>query len=72
MAQRLTLESPDDLLTRGQAARILGVKPNTLAVWACNRRYDLPYVKVGSLVKYRRRDLLAFVERRTVGPATSQ
>ena len=48
MAQRLMLESPNDLLTRGQAARILGVRTNTLAVWACNKRYALPYVKVGS------------------------
>ena len=66
MAQRIILESPDDLLTRGQAARILGVKPSTLAVWACNKRYHLPYIKVGSLVKYRRRDLIEFIERQTV------
>ena len=69
MAQRLMLESPNDLLTRGQAARILGVRTNTLAVWACNKRYALPYVKVGSLVKYRRRDLIEFIERSVVAPS---
>jgi excisionase family DNA binding protein len=51
------------LLTRRQAAEFLGVKEHTLAVWACNKRYTLPYVKVGRLVKYRYSDLLAFVER---------
>ena len=51
------------LLTRKQAAEFLGVKEHTLAVWACSKRYDLPYVKVGRLVKYRYSDLLAFVDR---------
>ena len=51
------------LLTRRQAAEFLGVKENTLAVWACNQRYDLPYVKIGRLIKYRRADLEQFVLR---------
>lgn len=56
------------LLTRKQAAEFLGVKEHTLAVWACNKRYTLPYVKVGRLVKYRYSDLLAFVNHRTHTP----
>lgn len=56
-----------DLLTREQAAEYLGVTPRTLAVWACVKRYNLPYVKVGRLVKYRRADLDAFITRRTIG-----
>jgi len=55
------------LLTRSQAAEFLGVKPQTLAVWATNQRYNLPLVKVGSLVRYRLRDLERFLESRTVG-----
>lgn len=51
------------LLTRQQAAEFLGVKEHTLAVWACSKRYNLPYVKIGRLVKYRYSDLLAFVEQ---------
>lgn len=58
--------TPSDLLTREQAAEYLGITPRTLAVWACVKRYNLPYVKVGRLVKYRRTDLDAFIERRTV------
>lgn len=43
---------PDPLLTEQQAAEVLGVKPGTLQVWRCTRRYGLPFVKVGRLVRY--------------------
>lgn len=49
------------LLTRREAAEFLGIKENTLAVWACTQRYDLPYVKIGRLIKYRRTDLEQFI-----------
>ena len=55
-----------DLLTRRQAASYLGVTERTLAVWKCTRRYDLPCVKIGRLVKYRKADLDAFISRNTV------
>ncbi len=57
------------LCTREQAAEYLGVKPQTLAVWATTKRYHLPMVKVGSLVRYRLADLEKFLESRTVGAA---
>ena len=59
--------SLDPLLSREQAAEYLGVKAQTLAVWASTQRYELPFVKVGSRVKYKRSDLDKFVELRTVG-----
>lgn len=66
MADDYTLSlSPNSLLTRKQAAAFLGVSPGTLAVWASTKRYPLPYVKVGRLIKYRWSDLLWFVEYRT-------
>ena len=55
-----------DLLTRKEAAEYLGLTPRTLAVWASVKRYNIPYVKIGRLVKYRRSDLESFIERRTV------
>ena len=55
-----------DLLTRVEAARYLGVKVQTLSLWASNGRYRLPYVKIGRLAKYRRADLDRFIEGRTV------
>lgn len=55
------------LLTRQQAAEFLGLAVVTLEVWASSQRYDLPYIKVGRAVRYRREDLEAFLERNTVG-----
>ena len=64
-----TVTSPvaERLLSREEAAEYLGVKSQTLAIWLCTRRYDLPVVKIGRLAKYRRADLDAFIRRRTVG-----
>ncbi|WP_409302880.1 helix-turn-helix domain-containing protein [Pseudomonas sp. KCJK8993] len=48
-----------------QAADVLGVRPNTLAVWRSTGRYNLPFLKVGRLVKYRISDLAEFLASRT-------
>jgi excisionase family DNA binding protein len=60
------VKTQSDLLTRKQTAEYLGVTSRTLAVWACTKRYNLPFVKMGRLVKYRIADLDAFITRRTV------
>ena len=57
------------LLSRVEAAEYLGVKPNTLAVWASTNRYDLPVVKVGRLAKYPLEGLEAFVSQNIQGGA---
>ncbi len=54
------------LMTNEEAAEYLGVASNSLAVWRTTKRYTIPYVKVGRLVKYRIADLDAFLESRTV------
>jgi Helix-turn-helix domain len=55
-----------DLVTADEAARILGnLAPNTLAVWRTTKRYALPYLKVGRLVRYRRSDLEKFLASRS-------
>lgn len=61
------IKADSGLLDRPHAAAYLGVTPRTLAVWACTGRYNLPYVKVGRKVKYRRIDLDAWLTERTVG-----
>ena len=61
-----TFDGHGSLLTREEAATILGLKPQTLAAWACRRKGGLSYVKVGSRVRYRLCDLTEFVERETV------
>lgn len=54
------------LLTRRQVAERLGVKPNTLAVWACRKMFNLPYVKVGRSVRYHIEDLEKWLAERKV------
>jgi excisionase family DNA binding protein len=55
-----------ELLTTADAARLLDVTPGTLEVWRTTKRYALPYVRVGRNIRYRRSDLVAFVESRLV------
>ncbi len=42
------VSSPSDLLSREEAAAFLGLKPQTLSVWATTHRYNLPFLKIGS------------------------
>ncbi|WP_017232929.1 helix-turn-helix domain-containing protein [Pandoraea sp. B-6] len=50
-----------ELVDRSAAASYLGLKKQTLAVWACTQRYPLPFVKIGRRVMYRIADLDAFI-----------
>jgi len=54
------------LFNDAEAAEFIGVQPQTLRDWRHNKRYALPYVKVGRLVRYRRHDLLNWLESRLV------
>ena len=54
-----------DLLDEKQAARSIDVTPGTLSVWRSTGRYNLPFIKVGRKVRYRRADLDAWLESRT-------
>lgn len=57
-----------ELIHPALAAVLLGLKETTLRNWRSTGRYRLPYVKVGRRVMYRRCDLDAFIERRTLTP----
>lgn len=54
------------LLSRNAAAKALGIQPQTLASWATNGRYSLPFVKIGSRAMYRVSDLEAFIANNLV------
>ncbi len=54
-------------LTRAQAAKYIGVKEGTLAVWATTGRYSLPFYKIGRLVYYNSDDLDAFLAGSRIG-----
>lgn len=57
----------DPLLSPEKAAEYLDVTVQTLAVWRCTKRYDISFIKVGRLVKYRQSALDAFLQNRTHG-----
>lgn len=63
------MHQSNPLLDRKQAAHTLRIQPQTLAVWACNKRYGLPYIKVGRRVMYLTSDLEAFISSNRVGGA---
>ncbi len=52
----------DELLTTQEAAKILKVKPNTLAKWRVIGAGPL-FVTMGRAVRYRLSDLKIFIER---------
>ncbi len=56
------------LLTPGETAAAIGICTGTLSIWRCTKRYDLVYIKVGRLVRYRESDVADFLERRLVTP----
>ena len=51
----------DRLLTRDEAAKILGIAPMTMRCWV-TRRYGPPIIKVGHLARYRVGDLRQWIE----------
>jgi excisionase family DNA binding protein len=55
------------LMTSNDVSKILGVSTGTLAVWRTTKRYNLPYVKSGRLVRYREEDVQNFINSRLQG-----
>ena len=65
--QIINNQAKAELFNNTEAAAYIGVTPGTLEVWRSTKRYNLPFIKVGRLVKYRKESLDAFLESRTVG-----
>jgi len=62
------MQTIDRKLDTKEAAQLLGIRPQTLQLWrSTNRHPDLPYIKVGTAVRYRLSDLEAWMASRTVG-----
>jgi len=52
----------DPLLTREETAKYMGLSNGTLEVWASEKRYNLPYIKLGKrAVRYRLSDVENFI-----------
>ena len=66
MQEHTQQSKPDKLLTEKESAVFLGLENHqTLAVWRCNKRYQIPYIKIGRNVRYRMSDLLDWLDSRT-------
>jgi excisionase family DNA binding protein len=55
------------LLTREEAANLLGLKPATLAKWAHTHCCRLKMIKLGSRVRYRVSDVEEFINKNSTG-----
>lgn len=56
-----------DLINQKEAANILGVSCKTLEGWRYKRDYRLPFIKVGRLVKYSKKDIEKYLEQQKWG-----
>ena len=56
----------DPLLGTKKAADYLGISKGTLDVWRSTGRYQLPFIKIGRIIKYRQSTLDTFIEQRTM------
>lgn len=56
-----------NLMTDKDAASYLNLAVNTLAVWRSTKREDLPFIKLGRAVRYRKSDLDNWLNANTVG-----
>lgn len=54
------------LLATSQAAAILGLAPGTLANMRSRGESPIPYVKIGSAVRYRSEDIARYIENSLV------
>lgn len=61
------LQQQPNLFDNDAAAAYIGVTPRTLEVWRCTKRHQIPYIKVGRLVKYRQAVLDTWLAAQTVG-----
>jgi excisionase family DNA binding protein len=55
--------SVDNLLTPLQVAELLGVSSGTLAVWRSNGTCQIPYIKIGRCVRYKRSVIEWFLDQ---------
>lgn len=57
----MTANTIAKLLSADETAALLGIAPHTLAVWRCEKRQALTYVKIGGRVRYRPADVERFI-----------
>ena len=65
MSATTVIQAGFDLIDSQETAEILGISKSALEVWRTTGRYQLPFIKVGRNVRYRRSDVLEWLESRT-------
>lgn len=55
-----------DLITPVEVSEILKVEVDTLAAWRCTEVVKIPYVKIGSCVRYKLSDIEDYIENHTI------
>ena len=59
-------------LTSDEAAARIGVTPTTLRTWRCRSEgREIPYMRIGRIVRYRARDVDAFIESQMHHPSNA-
>jgi Helix-turn-helix domain len=69
MLSRYNATDPDALLGETHAAQLLNLSTRTLQAWRLTSRGPA-FVRAGRAVRYRRRDLLAWIDANTVSSAS--
>ena len=62
----------DEILNEQQAAVVLSVTVHCLRAWRWRKQDGPPYLKLGSCVRYRTRDLETYLENHLVSHTKSQ
>jgi excisionase family DNA binding protein len=65
MSATTVIQAGFDLIDSQETAEILGISKSALEVWRTTGRYQLPFIKVGRNVRYRRSDVLQWLDSRT-------
>lgn len=58
------MNTTSKLLSPEELSEFLGISVGTLAVWRTNKTYPLPYIKVGSRIRYDREKVLVWLDSR--------
>jgi excisionase family DNA binding protein len=65
MSATTVIQAGFDLIDCQETAEILGISKSALEAWRTTGRYQLPFIKVGRNVRYRRSDVLQWLDSRT-------
>ena len=57
----------DSLFDTVQAGEYLNTPPTSLVTWRCTKRVNIPFVRIGGNIRYKRSDLDAFIAANTHG-----